>query len=671
MIMNLGGKNMSCEECPFNKGPKVYGEGTRILREYDVDVPTSDPKVVFKKHIIERDNKGEYDVVVVGMAPAREECNQGRVFVGMSGQILRHTLLQLGIEEYYLCNVFLCPITDDSLVPIAATMCRDVVSEVRSKNPKLVIALGDLPLHTLHPTLRYSIKQCEGRVIPSPVGPLLPITHPAYYIRRPDEFMDFIEFTRVGVRFIEGTYEQGVEPSYTVVDHNNYKDVLNELDKREKMSMDLETSGFIAYGWDTDHILEMGLAVSHDHAYIVPSKFIEEFKELLEKKYIIDWNGQFDCGFLKQRGITPNHQFDGMLAHYTMDERKHSHGLKKVARLYLGVDDWEKDIHDYVKGPNASYENIPIDKRYFYLAKDACYTYQLKPVLEKDYNKKVFEELLMPASRMFIDIEHRGMRVDPVLMMEMEPVITEDMEKIEYELRQATGSWINPNSVPQVKELVYGKMGLPIDSHLGPTTGKEYLGQFADDPVIAGILEYRQLSKMRGAYIMSFAKHTDRKFRIHPKINLFAAVSGRLSSEDPSIMNIKSNSKLKKMFLPDVDSWMGYGDIKGSELRWYCVISGDEDLTRILREGGDPHKEITIEAYGQEYAEDKYLRTQAKAVVFGRIYGRGKRSIEQQVGSDVIDNVMTAVDNIAPSIDNYRKSVEEELKKGYLESWFV
>jgi len=166
---------MNCKDCPFKEGTRVHGEGCITKGE----------KVLAVKE------ERNYDVV--------------------SGQILRKHLFQLGIEEYYVCNVLLCPITNDRLVTQAIRCCRNVVEEVRDKKPKLTIALGDLPLHTLAPDIKYTIKECEGRIIPSLVGPLLPLTHPAFYWRNPDQIFDFTECMRSGIRFLSGDYTQAEE----------------------------------------------------------------------------------------------------------------------------------------------------------------------------------------------------------------------------------------------------------------------------------------------------------------------------------------------------------------------------------------------------------------------------------------------------------------------------
>ena len=656
---------MNCKECPFAGPDPIYGEGTI----------TEGSKLIAVKE------DRQWDVVVVGMAPAVEEEKQGRPMVGVSGQDLRRTLYQMGIKDYYITNIFLCPILDDSLVSQAKDCCRDVIEEVLSKRPKLTIALGDLPLHILADT-DYKIKEIEGRIIPSKVGPLLPVSHPAYYRRHPDQFYDFLECMRPSIRFLNGQYFQAVEPTHTLVTHENLGEVLNELDKHEEVAVDLETTGFFSHGWEPNRILEMGLAVDHQHAYIVSGGMIdkgmlEEFKPILEKKKGIYWNAQFDAGFLKQKGVTPNVWFDGMLAHYSIDERPYSHGLKKVAGRYLGAGNWEEDLDKYIPKrmkKSVSYEVVPSEVRNVYLAKDVTRTYQLKDALWADINSKVFWNLLMPACRMFIEIEHRGMRVDPVKLMALDETLEKDLEKREEELYELTKESVNYLSSKQVSQLLYEKMEFPMDPHFGPTTSKAYLGQFRESSeLIEKILDYREIAKLKGTYIEGFARFVDQKFRIHPSIKIFGSVTGRLSSENPSIMNVKNMGKLREIFLPDSGHILLYSDLKQNELRWYCVTAGDQDLIEVLKNGGDPHELVRQEVYGS--TEDGLLkdrqRAYAKAVVFGRIYKRSRGDIERQVGSEVIDKVMEAVDSIAPNIDSYYRSILKQLKnQGYIESFF-
>lgn len=667
-------QNLRCDICPYNdRAQAVFGEGSRRKEERKEVVDPSGIKLVWKE--TKWDNSGSYDVVVVGISPGKEEMYQGRPFVGASGQVLRRTLEQLGILEYYLTNVFLCE-AEVSSVSKAIEVAEQtgelerLLNEIRARNPRLIIALGDVPLHALveGQLSEYTVKELEGRVVPGKVGPTLAIAHPAYYLRRdPIEFLDFVECMRAGVRYLSGVYTQAYEPSMVEVTFDNYTDVLNELDKYTEIAVDLETTGYYAYGWNPDKVLEMGLAVSPDKAYIVPAELIPEFKKLLEEKDGIYWNAQFDCAFLKHFGINAKASFDGMLAHYTLDERPHSHGLKRVAQIYLGCEDWERDIDKYfVKGTrkSASYEVIPRDIRHIYLAKDVTRTLHLKQVLEHDVNKKVFYEILMPACRMFIEIEERGIRINPEKLLKMQPVLERELEALEQELVSLAGEWFNPASPSQTLNILQ-KLGIPANS-----TRKEHLQEFIGEPIVDKLLEYRDIAKTKGTYIEGFARFVDRNFRIHPRVDLAGTVTGRLASRDPSIMNIKEDSKLKEIFLPEVGQVLAYGDLKGNELRWYCIVSGDEELASLLRRGADPHVTVANLAYGEQNVKNNpRLKWLAKRVVFGRLYGRGMDSIKEQVGGS-FDDVVAAIDKLFPNIRNYHSQIREELKKGYLTSYF-
>ena len=131
----------------------------------------------------------------------------------------------------------------------------------------------------------------EGRVIPSKVGPLLPLTHPAYYWRHPDDIFDFDECLRSGTRFLEGKYQQAVEPSYEIVTSNNLSEVLqnvsankskknyhtvlteiefneliNKLNQAEYFSFDTETTSL---NYIDAEIVGISAAINPDEAFYI------------------------------------------------------------------------------------------------------------------------------------------------------------------------------------------------------------------------------------------------------------------------------------------------------------------------------------------------------------------------------------------------------------------
>ena len=664
---------MNCKDCPLNDCVKICGEG---FIEVDNRVVVSDEK--------------QFDVVVVGMYPGEEEDRRGHVFIGASGQFVRKQLHQLGISRYYMCNVLLCDAEgyEDDVIKKATECCKDrLISEIRSVKPKLVIALGDLPLHLLCRT-DYSIKEIEGRVIPSSFDsalPVLPIAHPAFYLRKPEDAFDFIECMRSGIKILDGSYRQASEVTHTLVTTDNISQILEEINRHEYISVDSETTGYFAHGMHPDEILELGIATDSHHAYIIPNNLIVQFKNILETKKGLYWVARFDCSFLKKLGITPNVYFDGMLAHYCLDERSHSHGLKRCSRIYLGSEDWEADIDKYLPNKKtSSYALIPEDVRHVYLSKDACRTYQMWEVLRDSVKDNwVFWNVIMPATRMFIETEFFGLRIDPYKVEGLYLWLGEEVEKAEKELWELAETSFNPSSPKEVAEILYDKLRIPMDPRFGRSTNKHLLEAYRDEyEIVNKIIEYREMCHDRDTYIEGFVKRMDNNFRVHPAMKLFGTVTGRISSENPSIMNIKANSRIKELFLPEDGHLIANFDFKQMELRWYCIYSGDQVLTEILTDGRDPHTEIGIVAYGNE-KEAKEKRIIVKSFVFGRLYGRGKRSFleggqryrrgqfEAGVSEDDVDYLVGVIDDMVPGLKSYARERKQEVRnRGYVESYF-
>lgn len=655
----------NCSNCPFSGQKKVYGEGYKVEGS---KVYLSDDET--------------FNVVLVAMAPARVELVEGHPLVGESGQHLRRVLHQLGVDKYYATNVLLCQITSDlgEIIKAAAECCKErLLEEIRSKHPKLVIALGDLPLRTLT-DLDYKITEAVGRLFPSEVGPLMPALHPAYYLRRPEDAMDFTECMRAGVRMLSGTYQQAGPVEYTLVTGDNAASILEELNHHEYISVDLETSGYSAVKLHPDYILEMGLAASSDHAYIVPGPEVYRFKDLLETKKCIGWNIKFDALFLKAVGIDLNIYFDGLLAHYRLDERPHGHGLKRVAQIYLGAADWEADIKRYLPHPKTdSYAIIPKDVLRTYCSKDVCYTYQLWQLLGPEMKDDwVFWNVLMPATRMFVEVEWHGIKVDPDKILNMHTYLTEELNNLGQEVYTLAGRAFNMGSPAQVAEVLYDDFRVPMSLRYGRSTNKDLLEEYRDAyPIVDKILSWREAAKMEGTYIQGLVKNLDNDFRIHPSYKLFGAVTGRLSSEDPSIMNVKRDSKLKEIYLPEPGQLMANFDFKQMELRWYCIYAHDEVLREILMQEptpeephrGDPHYAIGAIAFGPGRAME--LRVAAKEVVFGVLYLRSLASLEREYGREVAAELKKAMNELIPKHKEYTENVLEQVRTlGYVESWF-
>lgn len=681
-----------CEECPLDK-IKVFGEGMGAIRKED------------GKGLRLLEGGAHYDVAFVGMAPAKEELIQGRPFVGPSGRLFRTTVDDYEYPAYYVTNTLLCEIPygmNEKEVAAAVKCCQErLFEEIRRVGPSLVVALGNMPLEALCGKrmliTKVSGKLREGR---AEIGntPVLPVEHPASILRRPMGYSDFCWSMEYGVRWLSKSVKVANEPTWEVVTPDTLGEFLRLLKNHGRAAIDIETTknGLFPYVRDPDKIRCIGFSFDKKHAYIVPgypstilgSEWInliedEDLKEVMWDINGTYHNGMFDCGFLMAAGYKPRLHNDTMLMHYMMDERgKSAHGLKKLAYRYLGAPEWELDIGKYLNTKNTSYDNIPDEALHRYLAHDVCYTEQLESVFEPEMvDAQVYRSLMIPCANMFTEIRHKGIKIDVDVLMKLDGELREKIVGEEERLRDMCGFWVNPASPKQAAELVYDILGLP-ETEYGRTTEEGALEIYRSNPYVKRILEYRGLAKLRGAYVDNFSYFVDNDWRIHPLMKMFAAVTGRIASEDPAVFNIPKEGGIKRMFLPEKGHELLECDQRQMELRWYALIGRDKYLESILytdpEQGGDPHKVATIEYLvraGIESSEKnlKKYRRIVKTGVFGRLYGRGLRSIMNDFGIswDDANELVQVIDALFPSILRYNNTIKNAVHHDHvIESYF-
>ena len=701
-----------CEECPLN-GRVVPGE---------------------------RLGNGPVEVAFVGLYPGMEEIHEGKVNVGRSGQILRGIMEKFGYSNSYMTNVLLClpkanmSTREESDAVIA---CRDRLDkEIRGLKPKLVVAMGNLALRTLTGIEKYKITEVSGLILTGDETgnlqiPLLPIEHPASYLRKENtaNVRDLVDAFEVAGRWLSGTYCAAESPTAVLVDENNIGEVLQRIENAGTVAIDLETTknGFYPYGRDPDKIRCMALAIDKRVGYIIPAEpsphfethrnVFEEFKDkiaaVVTKTNNIYHNAIFDAGFLWANDVRVPVYYDTMLAHYLLDERSGRksgkggkevkvHGLKTLARKLLGANDWESDIKNFLKPGKSSYDYIPDTNLYWYAAHDVAYTFQLydeylrdkitpkQPNQDEHTLSGVFNNILMPCANMFTEIRHRGINVSIPDIMELDSVLDRELDEILDRFEKHASASLNPASVPDVQYLLYEKLGIlrPFtdrDGKVKKPTDKIILGPIRDVPVVSDILDYRETTKLRSTYVLGMASFVDYNWKIHPTAKLFGAVTGRISSENPSVMNVIKRGGIKNIYIGNNGSNILEADQKQMELRCYAVIAQDEHLREILAKGGDPHQMVAdglTSLVGGNFSPSflsrinndlSQLRYACKSGVFGRLYYRGFQAIKTAYGLTDEEGIamVSAIDGLFPSVNTYRDRIKKEIhERGYLESYF-
>jgi uracil-DNA glycosylase family 4 len=561
-----------CSDCPLQGNTAVLGEGTedtvtpiiskRYLKRYDFECQAYSQR-------LDRDYSETYDIVLCAISPVELEMTLGRPMVGWSGQIIRETLRKMKVKKYFLTNALLCNYPEgmtESKIALAGRCCRPrLLAELKRVKAKLVVILGRVPLEAIT-GLDQKITSVEGQILPLGDFSILPISHPAGLSRAPGDFRDFVDYLRNAPKFLNGTYQVAKVPTTVVVNEDNYGEVLRDIEAHKLVSLDLETTknGLFPYGRDPDKIRCMVVGVSDSKSYIIPGysspyfddhpNFVKDprLKEVLPKCDLITHNGPFDMGFMLQEGFkNVKMYFDTFLAHYMLDEREFSHGLKVIGPKYTGSPKWEEGARRYLPHKNSSYDLIPDEALYTYATWDGCQTYQLATGVDFIHKMpKVFWNLIMPCANMFTEIRHKGFPIDMDLLLGMSETLEKEYNDSVAELISLVGHDVDPQSSQEMIKLLYDELGFQVLPRYGRTSSKKIL-PLLGGPICESILECREVAKFKGTYVAGISSYMDWDCRIHPLTKIHGAVTGRISTENPSVMNITKRRGIKKLYLPE------------------------------------------------------------------------------------------------------------------------
>jgi len=260
---------------------------------------------------------------------------------------------------------------------------------------------------------------------------------------------------------------------------------------------------------------------------------------------------------------------------------------------------------------------------------------QLEKVLAAKLAENGMDELYykveLPLARVLADMEIAGVTVDRDQLKAMSDELAGKLEMITAEIYGLAGEEFNINSTRQLAYILFEKLNLPVikKTKTGYSTDVEVLETLAEEHrIVAKILEYRQLSKLKSTYVDGLAGLVNpRTGKLHTTFNQTVTATGRLSSTEPNLQNIpirlEEGRRIRKVFVPSqTGHWLLTADYSQIELRVLAHISGDENFIRAFREGEDIHTHTASEVFGVPDEEvTREMRDRAKAVNFGIVYG--------------------------------------------------
>lgn len=264
----------------------------------------------------------------------------------------------------------------------------------------------------------------------------------------------------------------------------------------------------------------------------------------------------------------------------------------------------------------------------------------MRTQLEEQGMKKLYEQIERPLIFVLADMEQTGMIADADALKEYGDQLTGRIDALEQEIYTAAGEQFNINSPKQLGVILFEKLGMPYGkkTKTGYSTAADVLDKLAPEyPIVAQILEYRQLTKLRSTYAEGLAGCIQADGRIHTTFQQTITATGRLSSTEPNLQNIPIRMELgrliRKVFLPGKDHVFTDADYSQIELRVLAHMSGDQTLIDAYREAQDIHRITASQVFHIPFDEVTDLqRRNAKAVNFGIVYGISSFGLGEDLG---------------------------------------
>lgn len=356
-------------------------------------------------------------------------------------------------------------------------------------------------------------------------------------------------------------------------------------------------------------------------------------------------------------------QGDAMLSAYILNPSSGEYGLRRIISEYAGV--------------NAE------------SAEEAALAAYLPTVFEKtdkaiaeNGQEKLLHEIELPLAEVLASMEREGFLADADGIKRFGDMLSERIEKLVADIYVLADCEFNLNSPKQLGEVLFEKLGLPAKKKTksGYSTNADVLEGLASDyPVVAKILEYRTLAKLKSTYCDGLLKAIEPDGRIRSTLNQTETRTGRISSTEPNLQNIPVRSDLgremRKFFIADEGKVLIDADYSQIELRVLAHAANDKNMLDAFNNGDDIHAITASQVFNMPLMMvTPLMRSRAKAVNFGIVYGIGAFSLAKDIGvsrAEADSYIKGYLKNFG-GVDSYMKNTIEKAKEqGYAETIFA
>jgi len=294
---------------------------------------------------------------------------------------------------------------------------------------------------------------------------------------------------------------------------------------------------------------------------------------------------------------------------------------------------------------------------------------------------RLYDEVERPLVRVLARMELVGVRVDSVELARLGRQLADEARALESQVHDLAGTQFLVNSVQQLREILYNKLGLTPGkkTKTGYSTDNQTLEKLRDEhPIIPAILRYREIEKLRSTYTDALLAEVAPDGRIHATFNQTVARTGRLSSDAPNLHNIpvrtEEGRQLRRVFVPAEGMRFLVADYNQIELRVIAHLAQDPGLIEAFRTGADIHRMTAARIFGVDPAEVTIgMRSRAKMVSYGLAYGMEAYGLAQRLAIEVDEagQILKAYFDSFPRVRAYMDEVVAEARhKGYTETLF-
>ena len=427
----------------------------------------------------------------------------------------------------------------------------------------------------------------------------------------------------------------------------------------------------LGYGVYND---EQAYFISYENA-LKDELFLAYLKDENKKKYGYDiksavigsrWNG------IEINGYT----FDLSLASYVLEP-----AIKEELKYVCTHFDYEGVQYDEEVFGKGAKKHIPEDDILAsHIVSKAKAIYELKDVVTKELKDKnqyeLYENIELPVTRILGEMEFAGTEIDLDVLKEMDTAFDETIEKLANDIYRISGTTFNISSPKQLGQVLFEDLGLKggKKTKTGYSTSQDVLEKIIDaHPVVPLVLEYRMLTKLSSTYLKGLQEQVFPDNKIHTIYKQTLTHTGRLSSVDPNLQNIPVRSEEGKLIRKAFVSHNGYlvsFDYSQIELRILAHMAHVTNLIDAFNQGKDIHRHTAALVFGVKDEEvTPQMRSQAKAVNFGIIYGMSEFRLSKDIGMSISEarDFINKYFETYPEVKTYMDEVVETCKKqGYV-----